>query len=310
MVTANIVHLMYPGLARVAVFHARRRRHQHATEGHARRDDGQNGLRRAGGRRRPHVSDSPLRVPRRVQGARGVHEPQRQRGSKGMESRVLVLFLALALVVGSLTGCGRDRLVRADDIGPAARHRARRGAARDRAGAASTPRISRSESSRARSASRTSASTRSPARRFAYHVTEGFFVELAGGKANTELTSFERLSGAAQLLTDAEREYSYYNVSLGYNIFPGEHFIGRRRAMNTATYVIGGVGKTSFAGDDRFTVNFGIGMRLMPLDWLADSRRHSRPRFRHRFARAGEDVPQPRGAHRRHVLLLALGTRR
>ena len=34
-----------------------------------------------------------------------------------MESRVLVLFLALALVVGSLTGCGRDRLVRADDSG-------------------------------------------------------------------------------------------------------------------------------------------------------------------------------------------------
>jgi outer membrane beta-barrel protein len=77
------------------------------------------------------------------------------------------------------------------------------------------------------------------------------------------------LSGAAQLLTDSEREYSYYNVSLGYNIFPGEHFIGRRRALNTATYVIGGVGKTSFAGDDRFTVNFGLGMRIMPLDWFA-----------------------------------------
>jgi len=105
--------------------------------------------------------------------------------------------------------------------------------------------------------------------RFAYHVTEGFFVELAAGRADTELTSFERLSGAAQLLTDSEREYSYYNVSLGYNIFPGEHFIGKNRAMNTETYVIGGVGKTTFAGDDRFTINFGMGMRVMPLDWLA-----------------------------------------
>jgi len=105
--------------------------------------------------------------------------------------------------------------------------------------------------------------------RFAYHVTEGFFVELAAGRADTELTSFERLSGAAQLLTEDEREYSYYNVSLGYNIFPGEHFIGKNRAMNTQTYVIGGVGKTTFAGDDRFTINFGLGMRLMPLDWLA-----------------------------------------
>jgi len=105
--------------------------------------------------------------------------------------------------------------------------------------------------------------------RFAYHVTEGFFVELAAGRADTELTSFERLSGAAQLLTEDDRQYSYYNVSLGYNIFPGEHFIGKNRAMNTETYVIGGVGKTTFAGDDRFTINFGMGMRVMPLDWLA-----------------------------------------
>ena len=105
--------------------------------------------------------------------------------------------------------------------------------------------------------------------RFAYHVTEGLFVELAGGRSEAEETSFERLSGAAQLLTDSERDYAYYNVSLGYNLLPGESFIGRRRAMNTALYVIGGVGNTSFAGDDRFTVNVGLGVRVLPLDWLA-----------------------------------------
>jgi outer membrane beta-barrel protein len=104
---------------------------------------------------------------------------------------------------------------------------------------------------------------------FAYHITEGFFVELAAGRTDTGLTSFERLSGAAQLLTDDEREYTYYNLSLGYSIFPGESFVGRSRALNTSLYVIGGVGKTNFAGDDRFTVNVGLGLRLMPLDWLA-----------------------------------------
>jgi len=105
--------------------------------------------------------------------------------------------------------------------------------------------------------------------RFAYHITEGLFLEVAGGRTDTEPTSFERLSGAAQLLTDEEREYSYYNLSLGYNVLPGEGFIGRRRAWNTALYLIGGVGKTKFAGDDRFTLNLGVGARLMPLDWLA-----------------------------------------
>lgn len=105
--------------------------------------------------------------------------------------------------------------------------------------------------------------------RFAYHITEGFFVELGAGRTDTELTSFERLSGAAQLLTDPQREYSYYNLSMGYNIFPGESFLGRDRAINTSFYVIAGVGKTRFAGDDRFTVNVGAGMRFLPLDWMA-----------------------------------------
>ena len=70
-------------------------------------------------------------------------------------------------------------------------------------------------------------------------------VELAGGKTKTEETSFERLSGAARLLTDSERDYTYYNLSLGYNILPGEGFVGRKRALNTQMYVIGGVGSTN-----------------------------------------------------------------
>jgi outer membrane beta-barrel protein len=185
-----------------------------------------------------------------------------------MEGRFLVLFLTLTLGVGSLTGCGRDRLLRAEDttqppvIEPDVERRD-----------IEPPRIDTEDFEVGILMGQISVedfgvNTVSGAR-FAYHVTEGFFVELAAGKADTELTSFERLSGAAQLLTDSEREYSYYNVSLGYNIFPGEHFVGKERAMNTQTYVIGGVGKTTFAGDDRFTINFGIGMRLMPLDWLA-----------------------------------------
>lgn len=185
-----------------------------------------------------------------------------------MESRLLVLFLGLTLGVGSLTGCARDRLARVDDatqppvIEPDIARRE-----------IEPPRIDTEDFEVGILAGQISVEdfgvNTVTGARFAYHVTEGFFVELAAGKADTELTSFERLSGAAQLLTESEREYSYYNVSLGYNIFPGEHFIGKNRAMNTQTYVIGGVGKTEFAGDDRFTINFGIGMRLMPLDWLA-----------------------------------------
>ena len=185
-----------------------------------------------------------------------------------MESRVLVLFLGLTLGVGGLTGCARDRLLQAEDttqppvIEPDVERRE-----------IEVPKIDTEDFEVGILAGQISVEdfgvNTVAGGRFAYHVTEGFFVELAAGRADTELTSFERLSGAAQLLTEDDRQYSYYNVSLGYNIFPGEHFIGKNRAMNTETYVIGGVGKTTFAGDDRFTINFGMGMRVMPLDWLA-----------------------------------------
>jgi outer membrane beta-barrel protein len=185
-----------------------------------------------------------------------------------MESRFLVLFLTLTLLVGSLTGCGRDRLVSAEDgsqppvIEPGIERRE-----------IETARIDTEDFEVGIFAGPLSVEDFGVntviGARFAYHVTESLFVELAAGRADTEPTSFEVLSGAAQLLTDPEREYSYYNVSLGYNIFPGEGFIGRGRALNTTTYLIGGVGKTTFAGDDRFTVNIGVGMRVMPLDWFA-----------------------------------------
>lgn len=105
--------------------------------------------------------------------------------------------------------------------------------------------------------------------RAAYHVTEGIFFEAAYAKSDTSETSYERLSGGAPLLTADQRALTYYNASIGYNLLPGEVFLGKNWAFNTALYVIGGVGITSFAGDDRFTVNFGAGYRFLATDWLA-----------------------------------------
>ena len=105
--------------------------------------------------------------------------------------------------------------------------------------------------------------------RFAYHMTEGFFVEASVGQSEAGLTSFEILSGGARLISDSERTLTYYNLSLGYNILPGEVFIGERRAYNTNLYLIAGLGSTRFAGDDRFTVNVGAGYRFLLTDSVA-----------------------------------------
>ncbi len=103
--------------------------------------------------------------------------------------------------------------------------------------------------------------------RAAYHVTEDFFIEGQYGKTELGETSFERLSGGSPLFVD--RDMTYYNVSVGYNIFPGESFVGGGWAFKGGLYVIAGVGGTDFADDQRFTVNAGLGYRLVPTDWLA-----------------------------------------
>ena len=99
--------------------------------------------------------------------------------------------------------------------------------------------------------------------RLTYHISEDFFAEALVGRTEASRTSFERLSGGADLLTDSERTLTYYNLAFGYNLFPGEVFVGRRRAFNSAFYVTAGVGSTKFAGDDRFTVTVGAGYRLL-----------------------------------------------
>jgi len=105
--------------------------------------------------------------------------------------------------------------------------------------------------------------------RLAYHITEGFFLEGTLGRSDGGLTSFEVLSGGARLITDSERELTYYNLNVGYNILPGEVFIGEGHAYNTNLYLIAGLGSTKFAGDDRFTVNFGVGYRFLLTDSVA-----------------------------------------
>lgn len=105
--------------------------------------------------------------------------------------------------------------------------------------------------------------------RLAYHINEDLFVEVSLGSSEAGKTSYERLSGGPGLLTDKEREILYYNISLGFNLLPGEAFLTQKTSFNTALYIIGGIGNTEFGGSDRLTLNLGGGFRLLATDWLA-----------------------------------------
>lgn len=104
--------------------------------------------------------------------------------------------------------------------------------------------------------------------RAAYHVSEDIFLEgfLARSKAGT--TSLQDVFPNITVVSDAGRRFTYYDLDLGYNVLPGEIFLGRGRAFNSALYVTVGMGDVKFAQKDQFALNFGVGERLLITDWL------------------------------------------
>ena len=103
--------------------------------------------------------------------------------------------------------------------------------------------------------------------RAAYHVSEDVFVEGVYGMSTVSDISFRRLGIA--VFPREEEDWIFYNFSVGYNFFPGEVFLSRNWAMSSAVYVIAGIGGTEFIDERNFTFHYGVGMRVLPTDWLA-----------------------------------------
>ncbi len=86
-----------------------------------------------------------------------------------------------------------------------------------------------------------------------------------------------RSAATSSCLPDDERQFTYYNLALGYNFLPGEVFLGRNtRHDEWLLSCMGGIGSVDFAGDQKFAVTFGAGYRVLPTDWLGDPRARCR----------------------------------
>jgi outer membrane beta-barrel protein len=105
--------------------------------------------------------------------------------------------------------------------------------------------------------------------RGAYHVTEDVFLEAFFARSKAGLSSLEQTFPAITVVSNSGRQFTYYDLDVGYNVLPGEIFLGRGRAFNSALYVTVGMGAVKFADKDQFAINFGIGERLLVTDWLA-----------------------------------------
>jgi len=102
-----------------------------------------------------------------------------------------------------------------------------------------------------------------------FNATEDFFLQANYAVSEAGKTSWEELGGDANnLLTSSDRNYTYYDLLIGYNIFPGEVFMTSKLTFNSDFYLVAGVGNTTFGGEDNFTMTLGTGYRIVLRDWL------------------------------------------
>jgi outer membrane beta-barrel protein len=104
--------------------------------------------------------------------------------------------------------------------------------------------------------------------RLGYHINEDFFVEGVVAQTKVSDASFRQVLPGGIFASELEK-LSYYNLSAGYNVLPGEVFIGSKHAKPMAFYVIGGVGSTRFNQQRESTFNVGTGLRVYLNDHFA-----------------------------------------
>jgi outer membrane beta-barrel protein len=104
--------------------------------------------------------------------------------------------------------------------------------------------------------------------RLGYHITEDFFVEGVYAASHVSDEQY-RLILPGGIFASEKEKLTYYNLSGGWNVLPGEVFVGSRYARPSQLYLIAGVGSTKFDKQTRPTVNLGFGYRVYFMDRFA-----------------------------------------
>jgi len=112
--------------------------------------------------------------------------------------------------------------------------------------------------------------------RVGYHLTEDFFVQGVYAQTKVSDEAFRQILPGG-IFESKTQKLDYYNLSVGYNILPGEVFLFSNRARPSQLFIIGGVGSTKFVDQRKPTFNVGFGFKVFITDyasWQLDLRDH------------------------------------
>jgi outer membrane beta-barrel protein len=105
--------------------------------------------------------------------------------------------------------------------------------------------------------------------RLGYHITEDFFVQANLAQTKVSDENFRQLLPGGGIFPTPSEKLTYYNLTAGWNVLPGEVFIGAGRAKATSVYLLAGIGSTKLAERRNSTFNFGVGLRGLLADRAA-----------------------------------------
>ena len=100
----------------------------------------------------------------------------------------------------------------------------------------------------------------------------GFVGALSVEDFGTELIYGARLGyhvSGAPLFDNEDEDLTSYSLSVGYNVLPGEVFVGSGWARASSMYITFGAGNTNFVGEDNVTFLAGFGLRTLISDWFS-----------------------------------------
>lgn len=105
--------------------------------------------------------------------------------------------------------------------------------------------------------------------RLGYHLSEDFFVQVSLGRTRVSDDAFRQVLPGG-VFPDRSETLAYGNLALGWNLLPGEVFVGRGLARASSLYVVGGIGSTHFFDQRRQTLSLGFGLKVLLGDrWSA-----------------------------------------